>query len=85
MELMKNILEVYIEVGMWLLSGSWYEVTLKIAGVFGILLLTRGFYFFMDGEYGHGFIHDIAFLLFAVASIAWIFLIIVLMYLFFFS
>ncbi len=76
------LLEVYIEIGLWLLGGAWYEVALKVSGVIGLLLLLRQIHFGISDE--SEFISYISSFLFLVVTFAWILLIIVLMYLIFF-
>jgi hypothetical protein len=79
------LLEVYIEIGLWLLGGAWYEVALKVSGVIGLLLLLRQIHFGISELSDESeFISYISSFLFLVVTFAWILLIIVLVYLIFF-
>lgn len=81
----QSIWNIFSELAIWLIAGPWYEIVLKVSGFFSVLLLIRLLYFVIDDVFDdEGVMHYLSLLVFIFATIAWIFLLIVIVLVAFF-
>ncbi len=84
-QLTSSLKVLLLEVAQWLIQGEWYEVTLKLAGAFSVLLMIRAFHFAMSSYWSEGPIFSLTVTILIMATLLWLALAVAIIWVAFFT